>query len=272
MNDLTKLSDIDDDYEPKEKDPSKRDLPPKAKGRPKNLNFLSFEDAKEFIREELIPSRSKYDEWWDRNKPKALPRFPYRVYIKNWISWNDFLGTDNSFNSKKRIIYRSLDDAIRWVHTLNIRSYKEWMEYCKSPGNEKPEDIPSRPELVYDNWRSWGHWLGNKVQPALEAQLQAAQNSQVYFIIRTLDVPQNVITYGVDPNGVTSFKSRWERDKFDIIAMFWNDPLRAPVLKQIVEAFSTPYLGQSSQRITPNVYEIVTRLQQQLRQITHKDV
>jgi len=274
MTDLPRLSDIDDSYEPVGKargDEVEAEPEIKKKGRPKNENFLSFNDARDFIREEMIPSRSKFEEWWDRNKPKAIPRFPYRVY-KEWQSWNDFLGTSNEFNTRKNVKYRSLNDSILWVHKLKLRSYREWMEFCKSPSGDKPDDIPARPDLVYDNWRSWNHWLGSKPVPALEAQREAIQNSQVYFIIRSQDVPQNVITYGVDPNGISSFKERWLKDKFDIIAMFWNDSLRSPVIKQIVEAFSSPYLGQTNQRITPNVYEIVTRLQQQLQQITPKDV
>lgn len=273
MNDLPpRLDEIDDTYEPKDIErPPEVVVVPKKKGRPKNENYLSYEEARDFMRNEMVPSRNKFDEWWDRNKPKAIPRFPYRVYTNSWISWNDFLGNNNSFAEKRGIKYRPLDEATQWVHTLKLKSYREWMEYCRNEFNNKPQDIPSRPELVYDKWKSWNHWLGNKPVPALEVH-QAAQSTQVYYIIRTKDVPQNVITYGVDPHGLSSIKSKWERDKFDILALFWNDPLRAPIIKQVVEAYSTPYLGQSNVRITFNVYEIITVLQSQLVQITAKDV
>ena len=45
--------------------------------------------------------------------------------------------------------YRSFKEARAFVHTLGIKSIKEWEEYCKS--GDKPDDIPSRPDVVYGN-------------------------------------------------------------------------------------------------------------------------
>jgi len=148
---------VDDQYEPNGPEASTKEK--KRRGRPKNENYLSFEEAREFVRSELLPSRGKFFEWWDRNKPKAIPRFPYRVY-QEWISWNDFLGTNNKFNEKSGTKWRSLEEATLWVHSLKLGSYNEWMDYCRN--TELPEDIPARPELIYDGWRSWNHWLGNR--------------------------------------------------------------------------------------------------------------
>ena len=235
----------------------------KKKGRPKNENYLPWVEAREFIRNELLPSRSKYHEWWDRNKPKAIPRFPYRVY-KEWESWNDFLGTNNKFNEKVGTKWRPLDEAVLWVHTLKLATFSEWIQYCHD--NELPTDIPTRPELVYDGWRSWTHWLGNKPSAIVEAN-QAAQKLQVYYIIHEQDVPENVMTFGIDPMGLSSLKERWMREKFDVIRVFWYDPLRSAVIKQVVEMSSTPYLGVERQRIVPNVYEIIWHLEMQLEVI-----
>jgi hypothetical protein len=51
-------------------------------------------------------------------------------------------------------------DAKTFVHSLNLKSQKEWREYCSS--GKKPDDIPSNPEWYYKNkgWISWGDWLG----------------------------------------------------------------------------------------------------------------
>ena len=69
--------------EPKGPEASLREK--KKRGRPKNENYLPWDEARAFIRDELLPSRGKFFEWWDRNKPKAIPRFPYRVY-KEWTT------------------------------------------------------------------------------------------------------------------------------------------------------------------------------------------
>lgn len=236
----------------------------KKRGRPKNENYLGWDDAREFIRSELLPSRGKFYEWWDRNKPKAIPRFPYRVYKDEWVSWNDFLGTNNKFNEKIGTKWRPLDEATMWVHKLKLTSFAEWMAYCRE--TELPEDIPTRPELVYDGWKSWNHWLGNRPVEAIQAK-QEAQKIQVYYLIREQGAPENVITFGVDSMGLTSLKERWDREKFDVVRVFWYDPLRSAVIKQIVENLSSQYLGQDRTRIVPNVYEIIWHLQMQMEAI-----
>ncbi|TFG96310.1 hypothetical protein E4H12_11380, partial [Candidatus Thorarchaeota archaeon] len=181
----------------------------KKRGRPKNENYLPWGEAREFMRGEMIPSRGKFFEWWSRNKPKAIPRFPYRVY-KEWVSWNDFLGTDNKFNEKVGRSWRQLDEASMWVHKLKLGSQAQWMDWCKEVGN-LPVDIPARPDLVYDKWRSWKHWLGSKTVEAVEAK-QQAQRHAVYYIVHESDVPINVFTYGTDNGGLSALKERWERE------------------------------------------------------------
>ena len=53
----------------------------------------------------------------------------------------------------------TFEEATVFVHSLGLKSKKEWVEYCKS-GN-KPDSIPSDPYKYYKNeWVSWGDWLG----------------------------------------------------------------------------------------------------------------
>lgn len=244
---------------------------PKKRGRPKNQNYLSWEEARTHMRSELIPSRGKYFEWWDRNKPKTIPRFPYRVYKDEWTSWNDFLGTNNKFNEKIGTRWRPFLEATSWALKLGLKSQSEWMEYCKQE-ELLPDDIPARPDLVYEEWRGWPHWLGNRPVEAIQSHQEVAKKIQVYYIIQYPDVPGNVLTFGIDPTGLTSFKARWEQEKFHIVRMFWYDPAKADKIRRVVEALSSPYLGDETQRLVPNVWEIVYYLQMELDQITRKDV
>lgn len=230
--------------------------PIKRAGRPKNENYLKWEDAREAVRAEMIPSRSKYFEWWERNKPKAIPRFPYRVYIEEWISWNDFLGTNNSFKLNSAGKWRSYSEAILWAHALKIPTQEAWMEFARTSG-KLPEDIPARPDLAYGKWVSWGHWLGNKPIAAIEAKKEAVQQVAIYYIIRESNAPGNILTYGVDPHGITHLKEWWERDKFEVIKLYWYQPTQQTYIKQVLDRLSTPYRGDDRQRITPNIWEIM---------------
>lgn len=242
----------------------------KRRGRPKNENYLPWEEARELVRAEMIPSRGKFFSWWEANKPKAIPRFPYRVYTEEWISWNDFLGNDNKFNEKIGTKWKPLLEAVLFVHSLQLKSSEEWMEWCKIEGN-LPEDIPARPDLVYENWRTWNHWLGNKPVEAVQARQEAAK-IQVYSITHERGSPENVLMFTIEPN-LSAIKERWERDKdkLDIVKLFWFDPDKASTIKQIVEALSTSYRGYDRERIVPNVWEIVYHLQMHLNTVTPRE-
>jgi hypothetical protein len=246
---------------------SKRKPPP---GKKKNPNFLPWEEAKQFIRSELVPSRSKYMEWWDRNKPKALPRFPYRVYIQEWVSWNDFLGTNNKFSAPRIIKWRSIVEATTWAQSHGFKTQTAWMDFCRT-SNMLPEDIPARPDLVYDKWRSWSHWLGYNIVEVIDAKKEMAR-SQVFYIIHQTDVPHNVLTFGIEQMGTAAMKQRWQQEKFDIVRVFWYDPEKAEHIKHIIEGLSTSYMGDERQRIVPNVWEIVYHMELTMDRITSKEV
>ena len=63
--------------------------------------------------------------------------------------------------------WRPFEEARRFAHSLGLKSFAEWREYCKS--GEKPYDIPAYPNEVYTvpsgEWRSWGDWLGTANVP-----------------------------------------------------------------------------------------------------------
>ena len=62
--------------------------------------------------------------------------------------------------------YKSLDglswmpynDAKAYVHLLGLKNQKEWQKFAASDGC--PQDIPSDPQRHYDEFESYGEWLG----------------------------------------------------------------------------------------------------------------
>ena len=220
----------------------------------------------------MIPSRSKYNEWWEGNKPKAVSKYPYRVYTEEWISWNDFLGTDNKWMARIGP-WRPLEEACLWAHKLKFENKSQWLEWCREQkeAGTLPDDIPARPDLVYDGWKSWGHWLGNQPVKAIEAK-QEAQKFAIYYIIHQTDVPENVFDFGIETGGISVLRERWEREKFDIVKMFWFDSSKSNTIKQAVDALSVPYLGNDRQRIAQNVWEIIWIIQIHLQTVTTQEL
>jgi hypothetical protein len=126
---------------------------------PKDMLFVSFIDVKNLVQKLKIKSRKEWNVYCaSGNKPDNIPQKVERTYKNEWISWGDFLGTGTvaSYNRE----YRSFTEAREFVHALGVTGQQQWQkEYVKS-GN-KPEDIPSNPQKVYEKeWKGWGDWTG----------------------------------------------------------------------------------------------------------------
>jgi superfamily II DNA or RNA helicase len=120
--------------------------------------FLSFEEAKEFVRSLNLKSNKEWQEYIkSNNKPNNIPSRPdYQYKNQGWLSYGDFLGYKEGFNGYE---YLPFNETKEFVRSLNLKGQKEWREYCKS-GN-KSNNIPSDPYQVYKNeWISWADFLG----------------------------------------------------------------------------------------------------------------
>jgi hypothetical protein len=60
--------------------------------------------------------------------------------------------------------YLSFEDAKKYIHSLNIKTKKEWRKLCDS--NNLPNNIPEWPEVFYKKkgWISWNDWLKENIK------------------------------------------------------------------------------------------------------------
>ena len=122
------------------------------------MTFRPFREARDYVHKLGLKSQTQWREYCKSgNKPKDIPSYPEAAYENDWIGYGDWLGTGNV--APRDMIYRPFQDAKKFVHGLELKSYSEWRAYYKS-GN-KPLDIPANPPQVYNKeWKSWGDWLG----------------------------------------------------------------------------------------------------------------
>lgn len=220
---------------------------------------ISFEEAREVVRAECIGSRKQYNEWHKANKPKKIPRFPNRAYEDEWKGWNDFLGNNNSFDNKPKP-YRPFVEAMAWAHRLGLKGQQEWLEYVRTNRETMPEDIPTRPEIVYDDWLSWMHWLGNRPQEKVEAAQKVEKESTVFYCIQEKEYASQstIFTFGIERGGVSALKENWEMTKnFRVIKMFQYDPAEMDNVQKVINAQTTAYYGSSKIRICPNINQVL---------------
>lgn len=122
--------------------------------------YLPFQEARDYVRSLGLKNSEEWREYTrSGKKSEDIPANPGVVYKESgWVNLGDWLGTGNVRNADR--VYRSFDDARKFVHSLNLKTVEEWNQYCKS--GKKPLDIPNYPAKPYKNegWTNWGDWLG----------------------------------------------------------------------------------------------------------------
>ena len=130
----------------------------------KKGDYLPYETARALVRGHNLKSKTEWEEWRKSGqRPANIPSTPYKVYRdKGWVSWMDWLGTDNIRGGSKKGDYLPYETARDLVRGHNLKGQKEWWEWSK--GGQRPANIPSHPDEVYrgKGWVSWMDWLGNE--------------------------------------------------------------------------------------------------------------
>ena len=121
------------------------------------FKWIDFESAKNYaISLGLHASYHWVQHWSEHPRPNNIPIAPNKVYKNDWKGWGDFLGSSVKSNFERE--YLSFNEALKYVHSLKLKSNIEWREWSKE---SRPDNIPSRPSRTYKNeWKDWGHWLG----------------------------------------------------------------------------------------------------------------
>jgi superfamily II DNA or RNA helicase len=113
--------------------------------------FMTFEQARAYVRPLGIKAHREWIEWKKLNRPKTLPSNPHLFYKAQWSGWGDFLGTGNVSHKD----FLPFEEARAFARSLGLRARIEWRNL------NRPNDIPSAPNIIYkEQWRSWGDFLG----------------------------------------------------------------------------------------------------------------
>jgi hypothetical protein len=127
-------------------------------GTGRTRDWRSFEEAREFARSLNLKGYKEWQEYCKSgNKPGDIPCNPNTTYKKDFKGMRDFVGNETVAPQDR--VFHPYKEAREFVKLLNLKTQKEWQEYCKS-GN-KPDDIPSAPPTTYKkDWKGWGEFLG----------------------------------------------------------------------------------------------------------------
>ena len=130
--------------------------------------YLPYKNARKFVHSLNIKTQLQWNEYCrSGKKPKNIPKNANRVYVKQWKSYGDWLGTGRVANQNRK--YRPFKQARKYVHSLKLKDTNEWKTFCKS--GELPDDIPSG-WSVYKECSGIGDWLGTGSLSSIEKSKQ----------------------------------------------------------------------------------------------------
>lgn len=194
-------------------------------------HFPPFSTARQAALDLQLQSRAGYIEWHKQNNPKYLPRYPNRVY-KEFTSWNDWLGTQNTFSPNHKRNWRPYWEAVKFIQQVaadnDLNTMEDWINYCKKDGVVIPDDIPKRPDVTYPEWvgNGWKTWLGVDIRSRLKT---AKINTHIFAICSywNLSVPRNVYAFVHAPTGVSEMKQKIDHVKDLVVyrAYHWEPEL-----------------------------------------------
>lgn len=162
----------------------------------KDREFLSYEDASAWAREEGIFSS---EEWFYRARlgfPSNIPVSPSGIYGKDF-RWGHFLNRGvtsckKDVPRKRSKYFVSYEDALLWARSKGICSSAEWVTVCKQ---ENPPGIPSCPYQVYTEFTNWGEFLGlKKIHGMSKIERMLRHVLETLFNDKFSDFAQPIIT------------------------------------------------------------------------------
>jgi len=114
------------------------------------VKYLSFEEAREYVKSLNIKSIKEYKKMDIDNIPKC-PDIVYKD--KGWINWRTWLFGE----------YVSYENAKKFGNSLNLKTRNDWIQAKKE--NKIPLNIPQNPDKFYKKtgeWENWTTFLGDR--------------------------------------------------------------------------------------------------------------
>lgn len=189
--------------------------------RRRRANWLKYDQAARIAKEAGCVSRKSFWDWHAAARPNNIPKMPQRVY-KEWTTWGEFLGTNNTFQIYEKGSYRKYWEAVRWAQRTckehNLTRSLDWLHYYDENEATIPADIPKNAHYHYkEEWLGWATWLGSKLEDKL---MSAKEEIGVFAICNQSWTPANVVKIVVANDGIESLKEKMADQGLTPVAVY----------------------------------------------------
>jgi rhodanese-related sulfurtransferase len=142
---------------------------------------------------------------WAKAEPKAYGaayRLNMIAEIAKKFGWSYRVGN-----------FLSFDEARKFVHSLNLKSEKDWVEYHK---NNKISNIPVYPRNTYKEFVSMGDWLGTNTVATYKKKYLPFEEARAFVHLLNFKKEEEWIVYcksGNKPDNIPSKPRRSYKNK-----------------------------------------------------------
>ena len=163
---------------------------------------------------------------------------PQRVY-KEWTTWGEFLGTNNTFQIYEKGSYRPYWEAVRWAQKTckehGLTRSLDWLHYYDEHEADIPKDIPKNAHYHYKDapWMGWAVWLGSKTEAVV---MSAREEVAVFAICNQSWSSANVIRVVIASDGMEHLKEKMEADNLTPVNVYKLEQGRAEECNSILHA------------------------------------
>ena len=205
--------------------------------RRRRANWLKYDQAARIAKEAGCVSRKSFWDWHAAARPNNIPKMPQRVY-KEWTTWGEFLGTNNTFQIYEKGSYRKYWEAVRWAQKTcrehGLTRSLDWLHYYDEHEADIPKDIPKNAHYHYkEDWTGWATWLGSNIEAIV---MSSKEEIGVFAICNQSWTPPNVVKVVVAKDGMESLKDKMIAENLTPVAVYQFEADRAQQASDVINA------------------------------------
>ena len=189
--------------------------------RRRRANWLKYDQAARIAKEAGCVSRKSFWDWHAAARPNNIPKMPQRVY-KEWTTWGEFLGTNNTFQIYEKGSYRKYWEAVRWAQKTckeqGLTKSLDWLHYYDEHEADIPKDIPKNAHYHYkEDWLGWATWLGSNIEATI---MSAREEIAVFALCNQSWTAANVVKVLIAKDGIGQLKDMMEEQSLTPVKVY----------------------------------------------------
>lgn len=224
---------------------------------------MPYHFARLLAQEEKLRTRKEYVNWHKKIKPRTIPRYPERVYLNEWTSWNHFLNNRNVYQPYSKKVYWPYQEAMKWAHK---QGWKQANDFYKARREKTlPDEMPKWPDNYYyakGQWQGWAIFLGKSAKERIQI---AKLNIGILAICIPIDMPGGYIVPIITDTAIDYQNLMKIRLDLRPVKLYHWEPEHKPYLNKLLSVFGSLKDRDENLWLISNINDIISNLDQTMQ-------